>query len=123
MSHKNFKGDPHINAVEVVYVSDKPSRTSTKDARDCDINLILRRYSATGELPVSSRRKGPPVFGDVRHLQGDPLQLRARLAELQRDARDGFAADKAAVEARAKAEAEKLEKTQAPPAGGAAPAS
>lgn len=70
-----------------------PSRTRQEMAEDCDINAIMKKYKATGQVPTNMKDK--PIFGDftvagsyndalefINYAQEEfmklPAQLRAR---------------------------------------------
>lgn len=42
-------------------VNNEESMTQQDDAQDCDINVIMKRYGGTGQLPVQVRE---PLYGD-----------------------------------------------------------
>jgi phage internal scaffolding protein len=44
----------------------KPSRSVQYFKQDCDINLILKKYAATGEMPSISHSK--PFYGDFTDI-------------------------------------------------------
>lgn len=113
---------PERDRLRVQYSSSSPSLTVKSAAADCDINRILRKYSATGELP--NARRGAPTFADVTHLQGDPVALRERRARLAAEAQDGLARDSAAAKEKrdALAAAAKASASSPAPSSGAAPA-
>lgn len=84
--------DPVANTVGV-------SMTDQQFAKECDINLILKRFMETGVLPNS---RGNGVFidcsqiGDFASLMEKVDTARARFADLPSDIRSRFGHDAAA---------------------------
>lgn len=75
-----------------------PGRTKQSEKDSCDVNLIVKRFIATGELPTGNMRS--PVFGDVtgvdfRAMMDVIAQAQASFEALPATVRKRFANDPA----------------------------
>jgi len=59
--HKALTSRDYHHDTDFAVRNDDPSKTQQSDARDTDINVIMKRYEQTGQLPAAL---GSPLFGD-----------------------------------------------------------
>lgn len=78
---QNFKNSL-TRGRRIVTASSKPSRTRQSFRDECDINLIMSKYSKNGGFELPTR---PPVYADVY----DTPDLQTAY-EVMRDAEDAF---------------------------------
>lgn len=73
MSHSFAPQSRKRESIRVLSFCSGPSPVQQHHKDECDIHQIVRRYTRTGVMPEG---KGPGVYADVTHLQGDPTALR-----------------------------------------------
>lgn len=98
-SHPFFKtAYGHKPASRLQFV--EPSRTKQSFAAECDINNIMRRFAATGELTHLGQRA--PMYGEVPDLDFQSamsvvIDARNRFQALPSEIRDRFGNDPGAL--------------------------
>lgn len=63
------------NKARAVFINDEPSMTDQSQARDTDINVIVKRYAQTGTAPGAAT---DPMFEDFSEL---PTDLRSMIEQ------------------------------------------
>lgn len=85
---------PFVHYGRVGFESDEPSMTKQSFKDECDINVIMRRYEASGILPVP--QSGEPRYADLvgsadfQEAMFAVAEARAMFAELPSRVRERF---------------------------------